>query len=72
MKHLDSLNSSSVIDEPQRTTPCKFTVDHCTTSLSNGLMVCVKPQFSQNDFSNVVKVMTIGKRAVLSNIVLLR
>lgn len=61
MKHLDSLNSSSVIDEPQRTTPCKFTVDHCTTSLANGLMVCVKPQFSQNDYSNVVKVMKIGK-----------
>lgn len=47
-----------VSDEPQRTTPCKFTVDHCTASLANGLLVTVKPQFSQNDFANVVKVMT--------------
>lgn len=39
-------------------TPCKFTVDHCTASLANGLLVTVKPQFSQNDFANVVKVMT--------------
>lgn len=42
-------------------TPCKFTIDHCTASLANGLMVSVKPQLASNsDFTSVVRIMQIG------------
>ena len=60
---MDSINGNSgavVQQEPQRLTPCKFTVDHCTASLANGVLVCVKPQFSQGDYTNVVKVLNFG------------
>lgn len=51
----------TVDEEPARLTPCKFTTDHCTASLANGLMVCVKPQFSSNsDFTSVVRIMQIN------------
>lgn len=51
----------TIDDEPARMTPCKFTVDHCTASLANGLMVCVKPQMSSHsDFTSVVRIMQIG------------
>lgn len=54
-------DSMTVDEEPARMTPCKFTIDHCTASLANGLMVCVKPQFSSNsDYTSVVRIMQIG------------
>lgn len=59
--HLDSQHTNDIVDtQPQRYTPCKFTVDHSTASLSNGLMVLVKPQFSMNDVTNVVKILNIS------------
>lgn len=54
-------DSMTVDEEPARMTPCKFTIDHCTASLANGLMVCVKPQFSSHsDFTSVVRIMQTG------------
>lgn len=53
--------TESIQQSQQRSTPCKFTIDHSVASLSNGVMVCVKPQFSPNDFSKIVKVFNMGK-----------
>lgn len=48
----------TVDEEPAR---MKFTIDHTSASLANGLMVCVKPQFSAHaDFTSVVRIMQIG------------
>lgn len=44
-------------------TPLKFTNEHGQVSLNNGLMVCVKPKYSQNGVVNLVKIINIGSLA---------
>lgn len=44
-------------------TPFKYTNDHGQVSLSNGLMVCVKPKYSQHGVTNLVKIINIGSLA---------
>lgn len=44
-------------------TPFKYTNEHGQVSLSNGLMVCVKPKYSQNGVINLVKIINVGALA---------
>lgn len=53
---LNLIDGASTTQEPQRSTPCKFTNDHSIASLANGLMVCVKPKYASNGITNVIKV----------------
>lgn len=45
--------------EPQRMTPCKFQMEHTTVSLTQGIMVCVKPRYSPNGIGNVLKLLNV-------------
>lgn len=49
-------------------TPCKFTIEHSTASLANGLLVSVRPQYSVGhqaaDFTSVVRIMQLGANDV--------
>ncbi|XP_055840570.1 uncharacterized protein LOC129908228 isoform X2 [Episyrphus balteatus] len=56
---VDAPNSSTQ-EDPQRLTPHKFTIDHPIVSLGPGLMVTVKPNYSQSGITNVVKIFRMG------------
>jgi hypothetical protein len=58
---LDSLAYIDNNAEPERMTPFKYAANHCSASIQNGVMVCIKPKYSTNDFTNVVNLLTFGK-----------
>lgn len=58
---LERLGGSDMnMQQSQRLTPCKFTLEHSTASLVNGLLVCVKPKYSPNNITNVVKIINLS------------
>jgi hypothetical protein len=61
---IDNLDSSKVgqLSASQRLTPCKFVNDHSLVSISNNLMVCLKPNryFNSNESTSIVKIVNIG------------
>lgn len=44
-------------------TPFKFTNEHGQVSLSNGLVVCIKPKYSQSGVVNLVKILNVASLA---------
>lgn len=48
--------------EPERLTPFKYTSNHCASSFSAGILVCVKQKYSpNNDIINNVNLIKISK-----------
>lgn len=41
-------------------TPFKYTNEHGQVSLTNGLVVCIKPKYSQSGVINLVKIINVG------------
>lgn len=43
-----------------RSTPLKFTIEHSQVAINNGMLVYVKPKYSQNGVTNLVKIINVG------------
>jgi hypothetical protein len=54
--------ADKVDKQQQRLTPCKFTTSHSTANWQNGLMALVKPRYSSNGFTDVVKIINMGEK----------
>ena len=54
----NSTSSQQQQQQQHRLTPCKFTNEHCSATLGNGLLVCIKPR--SNGWTNIVKIFNVS------------
>lgn len=63
MDNLDisSQLESTSITKSNRLTPCKFTYEHCVSSLNNGLLICLKPNpFMNTNLNNTINIINLS------------